>query len=484
MIWRIVILVGLTFSACSSGPAVLSTADDTSDADVAESQDPVVETPVADDSAPTQFGADVVSSPMLAALADVLAEHEGQPIRRDHFYLANGDGRARHSGAERNPFFVIDVRLWRDDDGSHVIEVQFNNERASGGGQCGTYSSGMFVERPDELLEFREGEYPTVEGNGFGVGGDAVECGSIEAVDFAELFTAPFELVDFSADGFSVITADGATNIFRVWDDENPPAEPSVAPPSLSGPPTFSPSDDLVFSGLWTLVSMWDGDHAIDLVAYGDHRPNLGIRGRQVSGDDGCNNHGGGLFYATADGQLNIRGGTTTNMGCVDPIHELYQQGALGADRWGRTADDNLVLTNGTVVTEFALTEALPPETPHGLSAPLNTIWMSDVLHDYDNFEKANAPATLTFTVVDDTDIATLRIAGCGDIPFDAVFGADAEGPITFTLLEEPNLPACDVAPEANMAFEALARADYFAASFGGILLWDGPTPVAIFADE
>ena len=103
---------------------------------------------------------------------------------------------------------------------------------------------------------------------------------------------------------------------------------------------------------------------------------------------------------------------------------------------------------------------------------------------DASDFEAADAPVTLTFTVVDDVDIATLRIDGCGDIPFEATFGDSAEGPISFALFEEPNLPACDVAPEATMAFEALARADYFAVSFGGVLLWDGPTPLAIFADE
>ena len=261
------------------------------------------------------------------------------------------------------------------------------------------------------------------------------------------------------------------------------PPRTTTTPPAA--PPAFAPSDDLAFSGLWTLAGMWDGDQPVDLAPYGDNRPSLGIVGRRAGGNDGCNSHGGGLFYATADGRLQLRGGTTTNMGCIDPIHDLYQQGALGADRWGRSVDGNLVLSNGTVTTEFVLTEALPLDTPHGLSAPLDTIWMSDVLHDYDNFDTANSPARLAFSVdADGSDRATLTIAGCGDITFRATFGTDVEGPITFTLLEEPNLPACEVAPEATLAFEALGRADYFAASFGGILLWDGPTPVAIFADE
>ena len=163
----------------------------------------------------------------LALLGDALALGDDQPIRRSHFYLASQDGQPEYSGAERNPIFVVDVRLWRQDDGSEVIEIQFNNERVDGGGQCGTFRSGMLVERSDGLIEFREGEYPTVDGHGFGVE-DSAECGSIEPVDFAPIFDGSFAISDVSASGFTITTPNGETRPFRLLDPDNPPTTPST----------------------------------------------------------------------------------------------------------------------------------------------------------------------------------------------------------------------------------------------------------------
>lgn len=163
----------------------------------------------------------------LAVLGNALALGDDQPIRRSHFYLASQDGQPEYSGAERNPIFVVDVRLWRQDDGSEVIEIQFNNERFNGGGQCGTYRSGMLVERPDGLIEFREGEYPTVDGHGFGTV-ELVECGSIEPVDFAPIFEEPFTISDVTPGGFTITTSSGETSPFRLLDPDNPPATPST----------------------------------------------------------------------------------------------------------------------------------------------------------------------------------------------------------------------------------------------------------------
>lgn len=161
----------------------------------------------------------------LALLGDALALGDDQPIHRSHFYLTDHDGQPEYSGAERNPIFVVDVRLWRQDDGSEVIEIQFNNERVDGGGQCGTYRSGMLVERQDGLVEFREGEYPTVDGHGFGVE-DGAECGSIEPVDFAPIFEEPFQISDVTTSGFTITNPNGESNPFRLLDPDNPPATP------------------------------------------------------------------------------------------------------------------------------------------------------------------------------------------------------------------------------------------------------------------
>jgi hypothetical protein len=160
-----------------------------------------------------------------AVLGEALALGDDQPIRRSHFYLAHQDGQPEYSGAKRNPIFVVDVRLWRQDDGSEVIEIQYNNERVDGGGQCGTLRSGMLVERQDGLVEFREGEYPTVDGRGFGVE-DGAECGSIEPVDFAPIFEAPFQISDVTTSGFTITTSNDETRPFQLLDPDNPPATP------------------------------------------------------------------------------------------------------------------------------------------------------------------------------------------------------------------------------------------------------------------
>lgn len=301
--------------------------------------------------------------------------------------------------------------------------------------------------------------------------------------------------------GTSNVTADdtGIAETTRPPNDATaPPTSPpttgetTTTPPTTTPsttahggePPSFEPSNDLVLSGRWQLVGMWNDGQPVDLAAFGARLPTMGILGRRLSGDDGCNDHGGGVFYPTADGRLQVQGGNTTNMGCIGDIFDLFQSGALGADRWGRTPESNLVLTNGVVTTEFTISEAAPAGTPRGLSAPLNTIWNSESIGDYDNFDTESSRVVLTLLTQDDgTDLAVLTVKDCGEFGFNAVFDDVTEGEISFDPLEDPNM-LCEPTGDAATAVQALARADYFATVFGGMQLWDGPTPLAVFADE
>lgn len=142
------------------------------------------------------------------------------------------------------------------------------------------------------------------------------------------------------------------------------------------------------------------------------------------------------------------------------------------------------MLTNGVVVVEFEFAEAMPAGRLQDVSASLDTIWTGDEVWDYDNFTTENSPASLTFVRNNDgADVAVLNVTGCGDFVFTATFEDIAEGPITFARDADVAAP-CEPTGAAASALEALARANYFAAAYDGVLLWDGPTPVATFADE
>ncbi|MFT7476082.1 MAG: hypothetical protein ACI81L_003030 [Verrucomicrobiales bacterium] len=255
-----------------------------------------------------------------------------------------------------------------------------------------------------------------------------------------------------------------------------PPPTTTNAPPT--GPPSFAPSADIAMSGQWEVVGLWDGEVPIDLEGFNG---SIGIFGRSLNGSDGCNSHGGGLFYATSDGQVQLQGGTSTDVGCPDnEAIDLFRSATVGATNWGRTATGALVLTDGVVVVEFELTEAMPAATLQGVSAPLNTIWNSDIVGDYDNYDTNSSPVHFHF----EGDVAVLTDQACGEFGFGVVFEDGTEGPISFEALDDPNPAICEPTGDAATALEALARADYFAAAYGGVQLWDGPRALAIFADE
>ena len=257
----------------------------------------------------------------------------------------------------------------------------------------------------------------------------------------------------------------------------------TAAPPAA--PPLFAPNADLALSGQWTVVGMWDSDVPVDIAGF---RGSLRVSGRSFGGHDGCNDNGNGSFFATPDGRIQLQSGSSTDMACLDgEVSDLFLAGAFGADRWGRTSTGTFVLTNGVVVVEFERTETTPAATLRNVSAPLHTIWNSDDFWDYDNPSTKNPETTLTFVIDEEhTDIAVLVAAPCGEFDFKATFEDGTEGTISFEALDSAstNTTACIPSANAANALEALARADYFLAAYGGIQLWDGPTPLAIFADE
>ena len=262
------------------------------------------------------------------------------------------------------------------------------------------------------------------------------------------------------------------------------PTTTTTTEPVIAGPPAFSPSSNTVLSGRWEPVGMWKDGAAINLGGFGG---NISVFGRSLSGNDGCNSHGSGGFYATPEGQAQLRPGGTDTAGCQESeILAAFNAGTFGANRWGRTSVGNLVLTNGSVVIEFALAEAAPTGSLQGVSAPLNTIWRSAQVADYDNFGPEGSGVTLTFTTEDDgLNIAVVVVEGCAEFGFAPTFVERGEGPISFEPLNDvEDGGPCELSEDAQLALDAMSRANYFVTAEGNVQFWDGPQPLAVFAHE
>ena len=289
-------------------------------------------------------------------------------------------------------------------------------------------------------------------------------------------------------DAFSYVLTSGGDNPWNmtveILTTTTVPATTTTTQPVIAGPPAFSPSSNTVLSGRWEPVGMWKDGAAINL---GGFSGNISVFGRSLSGNDGCNSHGSGGFYATPEGQVQLRPGGTDVVGCQESeILAAFNAGTFGANRWGRTSVGNLVLTNGSVVIEFALAEAAPTGSLQGVSAPLNTIWRSAQVADYDNFGPDGSGVTLTFTTEDDgSDIAVVVVEGCGEYGFAAAFDDQGEGPISFEPLNDvEDGGPCELSEDAQLALDALSQANYFVTAGGNVQFWDGPQPLAVFAHE
>ena len=260
------------------------------------------------------------------------------------------------------------------------------------------------------------------------------------------------------------------------------PATTTTTEPVIAGPPAFSPSSNTVLSGRWEPVGMWKDGAAINL---GGFRGNISVFGRSLSGNDGCNSHGSGGFYATPEGQAQLRPGVTTLVGCPESeILSAFNAGTFGANRWGRTSVGNLVLTNGSVVIEFALAEAAPTGSLRNLSAPLNTIWRSAQVADYDNFGPDGSGVTLTFSSDDGWDTAVVEVEDCLVYSFDVSHAEGSEGSIAFTESSAAGDAGCELTDNQTLAIKAMSRANYFVTAGGNVQFWDGPQPLAVFAHE
>jgi len=247
-----------------------------------------------------------------------------------------------------------------------------------------------------------------------------------------------------------------------------------------SSPPSFAPTSNVALTGNWELVSLWQDGEPVGLSGFfGDKLPTIGIFGRQLSGYDGCNSHGSGLFFAKPDGSVRLEGGVTTLVGCQSEAIDTFSQGTFGANQWGKTPGGNLVLTNGSVVTEFALVETNPAETIVGLSVFLDTIWGGNGPSDYDNLGPDEPDVQLAVG----QDSAVLTTSECGEYLFAVERSGSVEGTISFESVDQDD-PSCELSPNELSGLEGLLRANYFAADPSSIILWDGPNTLVQFVAE
>ena len=262
-------------------------------------------------------------------------------------------------------------------------------------------------------------------------------------------------------------------------------ATTTTAAPSAQ-PPMFAPSADVALSGQWELVGLWSGNTQLSLDEF-SRVPTIGMVGRQLGGYDGCNSQGSGLFYAQANGSLQLQGGVTTAVGCDSrPALDLYGEIINSGDRWGRTSSGSLVLASGDRLAEFKLVEPLPV-TELSLDAPLNTIWTGDGPASYDTVDTTNPEVTLTIWPGTDSPTAKnalLNLVGCSEHSFAVTHAAASEGSISFSEIDVVGALDCEPTRNQTLSLEAMTRADYFVMTPWGIQMWDGPQALAVFANE
>ncbi|MDW3179878.1 MAG: PASTA domain-containing protein [Acidimicrobiia bacterium] len=141
------------------------------------------------------------------------------------------------------------------------------------------------------------------------------------------------------------------------------PDDPSEGPPATvaTAPPSFSPQPGAELSGQWTVIELWSDGARIDLDSFPGTIPSITLDGKTLSGHDGCNGHGNGLFLPSADGSIQIQSGRTTLVGCPENAAlTAFSQGAINASQWGLSPSGHLVLANGPVVVVFERTGPLP----------------------------------------------------------------------------------------------------------------------------
>lgn len=331
----------------------------------------------------------------------------------------------------------------------------------------------------------------TFTAGGFTVG-DVEGLGTLCSESFGSIFIQG-ESVAMKIDEALLIASNGHEVIAGHFESESqtgpvrstdsPPASVSSVPLVLPSRerPAFTPSDDTRLSGEWTVVGLWRDGAEIDLTEFSGRPPGIRILGRRLGGNDGCNGHGGGLFYATADGTASLQSGVTTLIGCPESFaREAVDSATFNATRWGRTATGNLVLANNGALVEFELTEAAPTTPVVGLSAPLNAIWKSATLHDYESFYSDGAGIEITFS----ESRVLLEVHGCDTaLEFVASYGDPSEGSISLERTGDPN-PPCELTQNSELTLEAITRADYFVSGGGGVIFWEGPNPLASFGEE
>lgn len=128
-----------------------------------------------------------------------------------------------------------------------------------------------------------------------------------------------------------------------------------------TAPPSFSPQPGAELSGQWTVIELWSDGARIDLDSFPGTIPSITLDGKTLSGHDGCNGHGNGLFLPSADGSIQIETGTTELKGCPENAAlTAFSQGAINASQWGLSPSGHLVLADGPVVVVFERTGPLP----------------------------------------------------------------------------------------------------------------------------